>query len=141
MNLDWKDCKYRSIADSLCGTWTASVTRCGQDEWEAWLLSNDRGRCLPERGSREAAKAAAEKWLDDQDVPEWHIAKSGLASIAEWRGWTMICFGDPGHVWRLAMRSGFSDLSGGMNDQSYLLTLGEAQAAIEAEVRRWEALR
>lgn len=97
MKLDWKDCKFRSIADSPCGKYAlcACQTEGGLYTWsvhtvrETGLSETQRVYGNHSQGI-DGAKADAEKWLDEQDWPVWQI--STLAASATWRGFAMVVY-------------------------------------------------
>jgi hypothetical protein len=80
MKLDWSDRKYRSIADSPDGKWTFQVYTFGEGQSWEWSRTTREERLFKaeyDLPTREAAKAAAEAWLDEHDKPEWHGPKDG----------------------------------------------------------------
>lgn len=146
MTLQWFDCKFRSIADSPDEKWTACAAhRDGGGWWWSVVNGGDGGTGTVDAATREAAKAAAEAWLDERDKPEWHDAPTGLASWAVWRGWTLTiwangtgCFyghaaflGTGNPAWSNLNASAIRD---GRTPHAWG-RLREAQDAFEADVR------
>lgn len=89
MKLDWLRAGCVSIAES-CG-YTATTWKIDVSEWRWELRCNESGRhsAGARIGTREAAEAACEAWLDQHDKPVWHDATEWL-SWAEWRGECLI---------------------------------------------------
>jgi len=85
MKLNWLRAGCASIAE--CGEYTATTWKTDKYEWCWELRCNESGRHSAEErtGTREAAEAACEAWLDKHDKPVWHDATEWL-SWAEWRG-------------------------------------------------------